>query len=480
MSIEVEPEVETQVQVPIAPETPLPAAPVAAVKPAPWRRRRVQVAAVLSVVILIAGVVGANLLIRQYSPDGVTRDYLSAIQSGNADAAWGAMQVSAAPSQVSGSLTDRSALEASMRTKVDLKSFDVSGVEQVSSNRAIVSFAYDTASGTKQGQLVVERSGENRFGLIPDWHVLVVPTILQITLPTGSAGISIDGHALALSEGASQVAVLPVAHRIEFTGTSMLAEQGATVDAFMSAGQTVAYHPQLTAAGSARAAAAVKAFFASCVGKTQLKPDACPQAYDNPYIDSVQWQLIGDPTQGMSVAFDDKLQPTALGRYQMIVSYQEDGISGTSHDLVAGGYSAVLVLAQTDLAVASISASTSVPAAQRPASVTDQEVEALVSKAFATCAQAQASEQADCPQQLIRAIADNVRWTLNGDPLASATVTFDAQSGVFKVHGNFSMTASFQINGYPTSGDSSTVSYDAYVLWDGQSLQLVTIAGNYS
>jgi hypothetical protein len=163
----------------------------------------------------------------------------------------------------------------------------------------------------------------------------------------------------------------------------------------------------------------------------------------------------------------------------MTVAYQEPGRSGTSHEVVAGGYNALLVLAQTDLTVASISAAASAPALLRPTSVTDQAVKDVVSKAFAACAQAPVTAEADCPQDLIRAIADNVRWTLNGDPLASATVTFDSQTGVFKVHGNFSTTASFQINGYTTSGDSGTTTYDAHVLWDGQSLQVVTIAGGF-
>ena len=479
MSIEVEPKVNGEASTADAAAS-VSVATVVAARPPLWRRRGIQVAALVAVLILIAGAVGTNLLIRQYSPDGVARDYLSALQSGNADASWGVMQVSSPPSQTIPSLTDRAALQAALRTKVDLKRFATTSVVQVDSNRSIVSFAYDTSAGSKQGQLVVERSGENRFGLIPDWRVVAVPTILQFDLPTGGVGVSIDGHDVALKEGTSRMAVLPVAHRIDFKGTAMLAEQTAVVDAFGSAGQTVAYRPQLTSAGTAAGVAAVKAFFTTCAAKTDLRPDGCPQTYDNAFAGSVQWQLVGDPTQGMSISFDDKLQPTASGRYQMIVSYHEPGMTGTSHDIAAGGYNAILVLAPTDLAVASIAASNGAPAFQRPTSITDQQVKDMVAKAFGACAQARATAQADCPQQLVRALADNVRWRLNGDPLGSATVTFDAQTGVFEVHGDFSMTASFQINGYPTDGDSATIAYDAYVLWDGQNLQLVTMSGAYN
>lgn len=479
MSIEVEPKVNGEVATATVAES---AAVATVTAPAPqfWRRRRIQVIAFLAVILLIAGAVGTNFLIRQYSPDGVTRDYLSALQAGNADAAWGVMDVNAAPSVTAASLSDRAALQAALRTKLDLNSFAVSGVNQIDSNRATVSFAYDTSSGSKQGQLVLVRSGDNRYGLLPDWRVVIVPTILQLTLPSGIGGVSIDGHSLALSDGTFQVAVLPVDHIIDFGGTAMLADQKVKVDAFMSAGQKVAPELQLSDAGDAAAAAAVKAGFAACAQKTVLQPDGCPQSESAPFRTSPQWQLIGDPTQNMSLAFDQDLKLFATGHFQMVIAYQEAGLTGTGHDISAGGYRAALSLSPSDINVQSISSDDQVGALQRPAGATDQAAEDLVAKAMTRCASLIGGSPADCPQNLARSYADNVHWSLSANPVAGASVSFDTATGIFTVTGSFQMSASYTVNGYAESAASDYDHYYAYLLWDGQALQLITIAGGFS
>lgn len=479
MSVEVEPKVNGEVAAAAVAESALVPTAIAP-KPALWRRRPIQIAAFIAVVALIAGAVGTNFLVRQYSPDGVTRDYLSALQSGNADAAWGVMQVSAAPTPTAASLTGHSALQAALRTKPDIKSFAVSGVQQIDSNRATVSFAYDTSIGSKQGQFVVVRSGENRFGLIPDWRVVIVPTVLRLTLPAAVPGVSIDGHALALSDGTFDVAVLPVPHTVDYGGTTVLSEQQVTVDAFMSAGQSVAYEPRLTTAGAAAAAAAVKAGFTACAQKTELQPSSCPQSDPSSFHTSPQWQVIGDPTQNMSLTFDQDLKLEATGHFQMVDAYQEQGVSGTGHDISASGYRAALGLSASNITVLSITTDNQVGSLERPAGATDQAAEDLVSKAMTRCASLAGEKPADCPQDLFSSFAENVHWSLNGNPLAGAGVSFDPATGIFTITGTFQMTAHYDISGYARSDASDYDHYSAYLLWDGQALQLVTIAGGFS
>jgi hypothetical protein len=121
-----------------------------------------------------------------------------------------------------------------------------------------------------------------------------------------------------------------------------------------------------------------------------------------------------------------------------------------------------------------------VPGLQRPAGASDQTAKDLVSKAFTLCAGLQLQTPPDCPQRIIAAGVSNVRWTLSGDPLAGATVTFDQKSGVFTVHGQFAMSASYDWLGNAESASSFYPAYDALLCWNGQTFVLVTIQGTGS
>jgi hypothetical protein len=35
----------------------------------------------------------------------------------------------------------------------------------------VVDFSYDTSQGTKQAKFIVQRSGDNHFGIYPVWHL---------------------------------------------------------------------------------------------------------------------------------------------------------------------------------------------------------------------------------------------------------------------------------------------------------------------
>jgi hypothetical protein len=84
---------------------------------------------------------------------------------------------------------------------------------------------------------------------------------------------------------------------------------------------------------------------------------------------------------------------------------------------------------------------------------------------------------AKCPQGAPDVIIEHVRWTLQGDSISGATVSYDGKTGLFTVHGNFSMAVSYTWFGNARSRSSYITHYDAYQLWDGQALQLITIDG---
>jgi len=476
MSTEVETKDAADSDVPAVPSV---SATARSEEPAAWRRRRYQVIAGAVAIALIAVFVANNFLDRQYSPAGAVSEYLSAIQSGDAAAAWSLIQVSAPTTKVDANLTNRAALQAALGSgKPDLKSFAITSTINANASLAAVNFSYETVGGTKQGTLSVERSGETSFGFYPVWRVVITPAVLQVPLSQGSSGVSIDGKAIALPPGArSAVAVLPLAHKIRFNGSQMLKEQVVAIDAFASSEQTVPFQPTLTSAGLVATKTAIKSAFDACAKSTSFTQAGCPQKYDAYFVSSPQWQLVGDPLQDVTISFDQDLNASGTGHYQMEIAYQEAGSPGTHHDVASGGYRANLLLAATSVAVGPISASDGLPALQRPAGASDQTAKDLVSKALTACAGLQLQSPPDCPQQIVAAGASNVHWSLSGDPLAGATVTFDQKSGVFTVHGTFAMSASYDWLGNAETGSSYYPAYDALLCWDGQALVLVTIQG---
>jgi hypothetical protein len=445
------------------------------------QRRRLQIGAGALVALVIIGVLANNLIASQYTPEGALRAYLSALQSGNASAAWNEVQVSASASGATATLADQAALQAALATaKPDFRSFDITATSNVDANTAHVAVTFDTSKGTKQAMFLVQRSGDKRFVFYPIWRVVLAPAVVTVTLPKGAAGVSVDGRSLALAAGKSTVALLPVQHKIVFDPTPLLAQQTVAVDAFLAGDQTAAYRPTLTDAGMVKAKTAVTAYFNDvCAKQPTANPDQapCPQTTDTYISYSGQWHLVGDPTQDLTITSDADQNISAVGHFQMDFAYPEDGVQGTRQVPAGGGYSAALQLDGSNLTVARIAKVDGLPDLQRPAGASDQAAKDLVAKAFAQCAAISAETVANCPQSAPDAAIANVHWGLNGDPVSGATVSYDGKTGVLTVHGNFSMSVSYTWFGNARNRSSYVTAYDASLFWDGQALQLVTIDG---
>ena len=344
----------------------------------------------------------------------------------------------------------------------------------------MVAVTFDTSKGTKQAKFLVQRSGDKRYVFYPIWRVVLVPTLLTFTLPKGSAGISIDGKSLALADGKSSVAALPLPHNVVFNSTPLLAQQTVTVDGFLSGSEAIAYSPKFTEGGMTKVKTAVSAFFNDvCAKQTSANPDRaiCPQAPGIYLPYSGQWHVIGDPTQDLTITSDADQNISAVGHFEMVFAYNEHLVQGTQHVPSGGAYSASLQLNGGAVAVGSIAKSDSPPALQRPAGASDQAAKDLVAKAFVQCAAVSAETVADCPQAAPDIIIANVHWGLNGDPVSGATINYDGKSGLLTVHGNFSMSVSYTWFGSARNRSSYITSYDASLFWDGQALQLITIDG---
>jgi hypothetical protein len=451
--------------------------PRPAVRPG-WRRRRNQIGAVGVLAVLVAALVANSLIARQYTPEGAVRQYLSALQAGDTAKAWEAIQVTAPTTAVAAQSIDRSAMQSALTgSKPDIKSFTVVRTRQLDASRFSVEVTYDTSSGSKEAKFITQRSGHNHFVIYPDWHLVITPTILQVNLPKGSNGIAVDGKALAVPEGKSAVAVLPLPHRVEINGTAMLEPQTVSIDAFGSLGVPVRYQPKLTAEGVVKAKASVNAAIVECARQTTSTARAgsgCPQNLGLGQPTSGQWRIVGDPTQDLTLGLDQDQNLAGLGHYQMVFAYQKYGMQ---HQPLAEGYSASLALTAADVAVSGIAPTREALGLQRPTGATDQAIRDVVTQGFAHCVKSTADVVADCPQQLIDLQVSNVSWSMSGDPLAGATISFDSSSGLITVQGSNPMAATYRSVGKATTKASFTRTYKAYLLWDGQSLELVTISG---
>jgi hypothetical protein len=79
----------------------------------------------------------------------------------------------------------------------------------------------------------------------------------------------------------------------------------------------------------------------------------------------------------------------------------------------------------------------------------------------------------------------NAQWTLTGDPLQGALVTFDPTHGNFAVTGCYTMDLHYSTaNGNPISNDNgphtgnSRGNYTATLDWDGHQLKLLKITAS--
>src|SRR5216683_4652999 len=137
-------------------------------KPKLSQRRRLQIGAGSLVALVIIVVLANNFIASQYAPEGALRAYLSALESGNASAAWNQVQVSASASNATATLMDEAALRAALATaKPDFRSFDITVTSNADANTAHVAVTFDTSKGSKQARFLLQRSGDKRFVFYP-------------------------------------------------------------------------------------------------------------------------------------------------------------------------------------------------------------------------------------------------------------------------------------------------------------------------
>jgi hypothetical protein len=461
------------------------AATVSAPRLGHWRTRvgrRAELAAA-GVVLLVAAVVGGNLLLsRTFAPGDAAAGYFGALDRGDAAGAWSRALVDETGSgKADARYTDRAALASTLAAaRQQYSGLAVSNV-RLDGDRATVQVGYRDGVSARVSSVELRRDNSHRFlGIYSTWLVVVRPRPIQVTLPAGASGVTLDGKPLGISAGApATIAVWPLVHRVELQAGALVGGQVVPVDASQTGSGVLKsnFSPKLTAAGQTAATTALKAAFERCVASTEAAPSGCPMLGQAGTLGTVQWALVGDPAASAAIGFDESQQLIGTGHYQTIETYQLRN-SGAWHRAVGGPFRTRLAIAGSNVSAGSLDVDTSVPRAARPQGATDQAALDLVRSAFTACAASTASITPDCPQGDYNPLdgISNVRWQLSGDPLAGAAVNFDGATSTFQVIGKFSMVMSYDLTGAHYT-HSSSGSYRADLFWDGGKLVLVAVNG---
>ena len=229
-----------------------------------------------------------------------------------------------------------------------------------------------------------------------------------------------------------------------------------------------------------------------CPQATTLTPTACPQqavaAGANAQAQGVVWTLLNQPYDGAVVVaktapgfpalhIPPSTSVTVYEAFQMEATYNELDGSGPYIAYSSGIGAATMTWNGTTFVDVSFSPGSVAghllpgvkpPTLPRPANVTDGVVSSAVQAAFNACT---ASTPAvgpapSCPQPTVA----GDQWTLSGDPLLGAVVSFSPQQGLFTVTGTYTMTSS--------EGESAGGPYTATLFFDGQQLQLLSLAAS--
>lgn len=409
----------------------------------------------------------------QDDPRTAVQAYLAAAARGDAGAMLAASDVRTdLIGKVDVALLDQAALKAALPTLLGNPT-SISVGPASSTLPVSVGASYRAGDATHQVRLTLDRV----FPLLrihAAWKVKVVPAVLKTQVPAAAGDLTVDGRRVAGSAGKPMtIAVFPGQHVLSVSGGELLADQGSPYDSEVPSLANGVVALRLTPAGEAASAKAVVASFATCVAS---RSNCAPEDFGAGTQAALQ--LVGDPSSGTAVKPDSTGAVIVVGHVQLI----ETVGSGTlaTHSPVGGGYVLKLTPSGDHFTAGSISYQPSAPGATRPAGATDQAILGVVGPALQKCIATAEANPPDCPQA-VYASASNVQWTLQGDPLAGATLSFDPSLSLFKVQGRMTVGLSYDssILGVGLHNDTSeVVPYTAELFWDGQKPVLVAILGS--
>jgi hypothetical protein len=219
-----------------------------------------------------------------------------------------------------------------------------------------------------------------------------------------------------------------------------------------------------------------------CAKTVMAEPANCPQSLDETLSSDIkiEWSLYGSPIDGAQVCFrkSDRLFHV-LGGTVMVARYGDS--ETTALKVVPLYYWAKLKWRGKGVAdvekIDAYNGTPRPPITKEDPGVPWKDLARAVRKAFTRCASVtSALMPTGCPVSTTLPFeGEQVSWTIDTDPTATARPSFDAQHGVIHVKGSYSMTAHSK-----TSGEHMTQTqkgnYDASVIADASTLIVLEIA----
>jgi hypothetical protein len=432
--------------------------------------RREEVVAGVVLGVLAIGGFAFTLTTHTGTPAGAALAYMAAVDRADTEYVWShSILDSSKSAPADRSFFNRASLSAQLKSTAHTRSgFEVQGVSYVTTGTK-VTLNFNAAGSRAKASLVMRGSGPHT------WPVLLQPTGLEISVPTGVNAFAIDGETLDVTSGSSlKVAVFPGQHRVSLNASHLYAAYTRDVDveAALPAMTRVSFvGVKVTDQAAGEAKAAVAKALQSCVAATVLRPSGCPQSYT---IDTATsgpaWTLVGEPTAGATVGLNDTSTLQVAGQYLMRLSYGSEVKHRQRNILLGGPYTAALGWDGQTLSVSGFSAVTGASQLARPAA-TDDQVLAWLRPHFASCLKLQAGEAPQCPQHVSAFYASNFVWRANSDALQGAAVAWDATQGFFTVTGNYDFAVDYNSTPPYTATrryhDHTSGQYVADLYWDG-------------
>lgn len=437
---------------------------------------RGELIAVIALAALAVGSLSFTLITHVGTPVGAALAYMAAIDRADSSYVWNHSIIDRSNlSTADVVLFDRTALTDQLAATAHSRSDFIIQSVSFDNGETKVNLAYSTSLGRRTASLFLKGEAPH------SWPVAVAPAGLDIRIPPGAGGLSIDGQTVAATGVELKVAVFPGMHKIGLGSSHLyLAYTGAVDAETLVPGLTsVSFAKvQMTEDGTTNARQAITKAFDTCVQSASLAPSGCPQSLPETDLASgaVSWTLLGDPIAGSTVRLDDKSVLEVRGHFVMKLSYGSQRLHRDRVLGVGAPYSAALSWDGQALKLATFQDASAVHDVERPAA-TDAQLLAALKAQFDSCLAIQAGEVLGCPQVVLAIGATNFSWHADSDPMQGATVAWNSKRSIFTIAGNFAFSVDYDSTApySPTRRihDTSSGQYTADLYWDGSKVVFI-------